>query len=50
MRKAPKNERKIGILISNVGCRLTKKSTPEHNIPPIKPTMNHVIPKVIKIS
>jgi hypothetical protein len=50
MRKAPKNERNIGILISNVGCRLTNKSTPEHNMPPMKPTMNHVIQKVIAIS
>jgi hypothetical protein len=48
IRKAPKKESKIGILISKVGCRLTKKSTPEHKIPPMKPTMNQEIIKAIQ--
>jgi hypothetical protein len=43
IRKAPKKESKIGILISKVGCLFTKKSTPEHSMPPIKPTMNQEI-------
>jgi hypothetical protein len=47
IRKAPKKESKIGILISKVGWRLTKKSTPEHKIPPMKPTMNQEIIQII---
>jgi hypothetical protein len=46
--KAPKKDSKIGILISKVGCLLTKISTHEHSIPPINPTMNQEIIKAIQ--